>query len=121
MRSISEGTLREFRLSGAGSAVRIAARTSDGVPPVNGATPVTISYRTTPRLKMSLRPSTGRPRACSGDMYLAVPTMIPGCVSLDESRRPVTAASSVKRAIPKSTTFTTPSGRIMMFSGLISR
>jgi hypothetical protein len=34
----------------------------------NGLRPPTISYSTTPRLKMSLRASTASPRSCSGDM-----------------------------------------------------
>src|SRR5262249_32930573 len=36
--------------------------------PSNGRRPATISYSTAPRLKMSVRASTCRPRACSGDM-----------------------------------------------------
>jgi hypothetical protein len=38
------------------------------VSPVNGRWPVAISYRITPREKRSVRASTGRPSACSGDM-----------------------------------------------------
>src|SRR5258708_34175385 len=36
--------------------------------PSKGKRPATISYSTTPRLKMSVRASTESPRACSGDM-----------------------------------------------------
>ena len=44
-------------------------------------TPVSISYSTHPNAQMSVRWSTGRPRACSGDMYAAVPRIMPACVS----------------------------------------
>ena len=36
--------------------------------PSKGRLPASASYKTTPREKMSLRASTGRPSACSGDM-----------------------------------------------------
>ncbi len=64
---------------------------------------------------MSLRPSTSRsPLACSGDMYVGVPTVLPVTVS----RVP----ASIARAIPKSVTMArpvAPSSR--MLSGLTSR
>jgi hypothetical protein len=68
---------------------RRVARESHGSPtaklpdpflPLNGRPPVSISYRTTPSEKISLRPSTVCPDACSGDMYAIVPTTNPGRV-----------------------------------------
>jgi len=44
------------------------ATTSLEVDPTKGKHPATISYSTTPKLKMSVRASTAIPRACSGDM-----------------------------------------------------
>ena len=62
---------------------------------------------------MSARLSTVRPRACSGDMYAAVPRMIPACVmagevSTDAAAAPLRAGSTAF-ASPKSSTFTVPS------------
>ena len=61
-------------LGGAGSSLRIFASTARFESPTKGLRPVTISYRTAPKLKMSERASTLRPSACSGDIYAAVPT-----------------------------------------------
>src|SRR5438132_1603356 len=41
--------------------------------PSNARVPVNISYRTAPNAHTSVRLSTAFPRACSGDMYAAVP------------------------------------------------
>ena len=73
---------------------------------------------------MSVRASTSWPRACSGDMYAAVPTTIPA--SVFNTVRVVSAPASsgavgASLASPKSSTFTKPSGRSMTFSGLMSR
>ena len=53
------------------------ANTSDGVSPGNARRPVSISNRTQPNAKMSLRRSALCPRACSGAMYAAVPRSTP--------------------------------------------
>jgi hypothetical protein len=42
--------------------------------------PVSNSNSTTPKAQISARSSTGLPRACSGDMYAAVPRIMPACV-----------------------------------------
>ncbi len=85
-----------------------------GVGPLNGGSPASISYSTHARPKMSLRPSRlSSPLACSGLMYVGVPTIMPVAVSLD-------ATSLSARATPKSATSTSfPDSR--MLSGLMSR
>ena len=45
--------------------------------PPKSARPVSISYTTQPKAHTSLRLSTALPLACSGDMYAAVPRIIP--------------------------------------------
>ena len=78
---------------------------------------------------MSLRLSTALPRACSGLMYAAVPSIMPtpviiaGDVIVGDavaSMRPPLAGSSAF-ANPKSSTFTVPSGRTLIFAGFRSR
>ena len=54
---------------GSGSAARIAAMVYAVVLPSNARLPVTISYNTAPRAKMSLRASASPPSNCSGAMY----------------------------------------------------
>ena len=79
--------------------------------------------------QMSARLSTGRPAACSGLMYAAVPRIIPACViagvvivgDCDTARRPLPTPGSIAFASPKSSTFTVPSARTLMFAGLRSR
>ena len=51
-----------------GSRSRIAAIVSEIVAPRKASRPVNISYRTHPNAQMSVRLSTGFPRACSGLM-----------------------------------------------------
>ena len=68
---------------------------------------------------MSLRPSSGRPVICSGDMYESVPAAVP------RSGSPVWvgAVSSIgadQRATPKSSTLTSPFSVSMTFEGLMS-
>ena len=63
-----------------GSRSRIAAMWSETVSPGNAIWPVSISYKTQPNAQTSARLSTALPRACSGDMYAAVPRIIPACV-----------------------------------------
>lgn len=53
------------------------AKVSLAVSPENAATPASISKRTQPNAQMSERRSTRLPRACSGDMYAAVPISTP--------------------------------------------
>ncbi len=65
-----------------GSRVRMCATASEIVSPgSNVCLPVSISNRTQPNDQMSVRRSTGLPRACSGLMYAAVPRMTPPCVA----------------------------------------
>ena len=59
----------------------MAESTSRAVLPTNGRWPVAHSYRTTPSENKSERPSSASPADCSGDMYDAVPRVIPGDVS----------------------------------------
>ena len=70
------------RADQSGSRCRIAPSESAKLSPENGCRPVSISYSTQPNEKMSLRLSTGLPRACSGLMYPAVPKMTPDIVGL---------------------------------------
>ena len=85
------------------------------VGPVNGGSPVSISYNTHPSPYTSLRPSSARsPAACSGLMYAGVPSTTPVRVRLTPP-----AASSAP-AMPKSATIASPPDR-RMFSGLTSR
>ena len=53
---------------------------SDNASPANARLPVSISYSTHPNAQMSMRVSTGWPRACSGLMYAAVPNTTPSLV-----------------------------------------
>ena len=94
--------------------------------PWNGWRPVNISYTTTPKEKTSLRWSAGNPFACSGDMYAAVPRMMPAwlaiMLSVGESDMLLAVRSfSIAFARPKSSTFTLSSGVILTFAGLRSR
>ena len=71
------------------------------------------------------------PRACSGRMYAAVPRIIAAPVviagdvivgDIDSARADMVAATgSIAFASPKSSTFTVPSGRTLMFAGFRSR
>ncbi len=89
--------------------------------------PVSISHRTTPNDQISARLSTGFPLACSGLMYPAVPMIIPACVARMVSVGELVGLPSPgldvwpTAASPKSSTFTTPSGVIMMLAGFRSR
>ena len=98
--------------------------------PSKARRPVSISYSTQPNAQMSLRLSASRPFACSGDIYAAVPSRTPtpvimaGDVIVGEAvtsagRPRLPACASFAR--PKSSTFTTPSGVILMFEGFRSR
>ncbi len=105
-------------------------------PPSNALRPVSISKSTQPKDQMSVRRSTGFPRACSGLMYAAVPRIVPrmviaGYVSVGELaglepglslslRAPGSVGANIF-ANPKSRTLSLPSGRTLMFAGLRSR
>jgi hypothetical protein len=87
---------------------------------------------TTPNAQTSARLSAACPLACSGAMYAAVPRITPtpvicaglvivgDCVWRSSPARPG-PAPSVSFARPKSSTFTLPSGVILMFAGFKSR
>ena len=62
------------------SSLITAAMISVAVSPRNSFRPVSISNNTTPNAQMSARLSTGRPFACSGAMYAAVPRITPRSV-----------------------------------------
>ena len=79
--------------------------------PVNGFSPVSSWYSTTPQENRSLRPSTGWLVNCSGDMYEGVPSTAPVCVSSD----------APMRAMPKSATLTRPPASRIRLAGLMSR
>jgi hypothetical protein len=97
--------------------------------PRNARRPVNISYNKQPNAQMSAPLSTGLPRACSGDMYAAVPRIMPtpvictGVVIVGDavSCGLMADAGSIAFAKPKSNTFTVPSSRTLMFAGFRSR
>src|SRR5262245_30886419 len=60
-----------------GSPLMIDASTTATSSPSNAGLAVSISYRTQPNAQRSLRLSAALPRACSGDMYAAVPSRTP--------------------------------------------
>ena len=79
---------------------------------------------------MSARLSTAFPRACSGDMYAAVPSTSPTCVIagvviVGDCENPgewePAGSGVIAFARPKSSTFTVPSVRTLTFAGLRSR
>ena len=97
------------------------------VSPAKSGFPVSISKQATPNAQMSARVSTRRPVACSGAMYAAVPMIVPTWVARAVSVGEVIAFAldappgSIAFANPKSSTFTVPSGRTLMFAGFRSR
>ena len=102
----------------------MAASVEALVSPWNACPPVTISYNTDPKLKMSERASTFLPSACSGDMYATVPTILPSSVAgriVSVASSSLPEVGSVSFARPKSRTFTSPCSFTMMFPGLRSR
>ena len=108
-----------------GSALSTAASVSEMVAPVNNCFPVNISKSTTPNAQMSARLSTVEPRACSGDIYAAVPMITPICVamavSVGDSKKSPAGDGSSAFANPKSSTLTVPSSLTLMLAGLRSR
>ncbi len=109
----------------AGSDLMTSARMPVTSSPSNALRPVSISYTTAPSAHTSVRRSTGRPRACSGDMYAAVPTMTPirvAAVMVAASEEaPDAGPASRALARPKSRTLTAPSFRTLTLAGLRSR
>jgi hypothetical protein len=101
----SSGGTRRFGLISLGSfgrSVRCLSIVAVGCPPSNGTRPVNISHIMQPKAYWSSRWSTGSPWACSGAMYSAVPSTMPGAV-----RRALPWLPPVCVAMPKSTTLTT--------------
>ena len=105
----------------------IAASVSVTVSPANGRRPVNISQNTTPNAQTSDRLSTGRPRACSGLIYAAVPritpcTVIAGDIIVGEFIRSAfdPLASNVF-ASPKSRILIWPSAATITLAGFRSR
>jgi hypothetical protein len=116
------GSKRQF-----GSVLRTDANVSEIVSPVNRRWPASISKTTTPNAQISARLSAGRPLACSGLMYAALPRMRCAAVAAAPAAGDLIASTSVPLvgsrafASPKSSTFTVPSSRILMFAGFRSR
>jgi hypothetical protein len=113
--STCAGTVSRVVRIGVGLSVSTLATIACTVLPVNGGSPVSISYVTAPSAYTSVRASMARsPIACSGLMYCGVPSESPVCVM----RAP--PALCTASAMPKSATSALPScSRI--FSGLMSR
>jgi hypothetical protein len=111
-----------------GSSFSTDAIACETVSPSNARRPVSISNRTAPNAHRSVRRSTGRPAACSGLMYAAVPRITPAAVICagevivgDVAPPADETTESIAFARPKSRTFTSPSGRSLMFAGFRSR
>ena len=86
----------------------------------NARRPLSISYSTTPKEKMSERASTASPLACSGDMYAAVPRTVPASVSAMVCVAPSGAGAVAIFASPKSSSFT-PDAVTRILAGFKSR
>ena len=113
-----------------GSRSRTAASVSTSVSPANARRPVSISNSTHPNAQMSVRLSTGLPRACSGLMYAAVPRIdAPPASSrgVDERRRLRPLSASRRASAPSLSPARSrapsrsPSARTLMFAGFRSR
>ena len=105
-----------------GSRSRIFAIVSEVVAPGNARRPVSISYKTQPNAQISVRASTACPRACSGLMYAAVPKTAPCEVPVIVGADPAAVGSEPRAlAMPKSSTFTAPSGVTLILEGFRSR
>ena len=78
--SRASGASGRRRRSGSASRSITAARTWAGVSRRKTGCPVAISLRMSPTANWSARASTGRPLACSGDMYSSVPRSMPARV-----------------------------------------
>ena len=114
-RSTCTGTVSRTLRGDTGRSVSTRATIACTLEPVNGGSPVSISYVTAPSAYTSARASMVRsPIACSGAMYCGVPSDRPVCVM----RCP--PALCTARAMPKSATTARPDCS-RMFSGLMSR
>ena len=124
-RSSAVGTRGLIVRGGEGVSLRIARKTADGVSPLNARRPVTISYNIAPNENRSDRASTGSPRACSGDMYGAVPRIAPGVEVVTDGASATEPALPSSRstpfANPKSSSFTNPVAVTLMLAGFKSR
>ena len=103
-----------------GSALMIAEMTLAASSPSNARFPISISYSTAPKAKMSVRASAGLPCNCSGAMYWSVPVMAP---SAGIDMVAVSAPSfsvCLTCARPKSSSFT-PFFEIKILAGLRSQ
>ena len=89
----------------------------------NGDAPVSISCSTMPNERCRFDDRRPPPCACSGDMYVTVPTAIPAPSGCDHGHalRGSVVAGADSFAIPKSMTFTRPSAVIMTLAGFRSR
>ena len=98
---------------------------ADAVSPLKAGRPVTISYNTAPSENRSDRPSTASPRACSGDMYAAVPMTAPGLDVVGDAttvrEADLLSSGSPPLANPKSSSFTDPAPVTLTFAGFKSR
>ena len=108
-----------------GSLLMTATSTSVTSSPWKARRPVSISFSTHPNAQMSARLSMAFPRACSGDMYAAVPRMRPswviaGVVMVGDCETPGDEATSgsIAFASPKSSTLTVPSDAYLDVRGL---
>jgi hypothetical protein len=108
-----------------GSSLSTLASVSDTDSPANACLRLNISYSTAPNDQMSERRSATLPLACSGDMYAAVPKIIPLSVPLNivgELESAIFAgAFSSAFAKPKSSTLTLLSDVIFTLAGFKSR
>ena len=130
-RSIASATARgtsgaRVRSGTGGSVSTWATARSESVVsvfPAHGDAPESSSYAMSPHENWSARPSSSSASICSGDMYFGVPSEIPFSVNVGSSgpKAPRAPAGPERRAMPKSSTFTTPSSRIITLSGFTSR
>ncbi len=88
------GTSGRRRPSGSGSRSITAASTWAGVSRRNRGRPVAISHRMRPTENWSVRWSTVRPLACSGDMYSSVPSEHAGLRSRSATASPAASMSA---------------------------
>ena len=108
--------------------------------PSNARLPVGVSKSTQPNTQTSLRLSAGLPFACSGDIYAAVPRIMPiaviagltivgetvfgtsiTCGPVGSLAFGAACGGTAGFARPKSSTLTVPSSRTLMLAGLRSR
>jgi hypothetical protein len=122
MRARSLGRSERVSVTEGGSSRKIAEVNSAEDWPVNGRRPVHISWRRTPREKMSVRWSSARPETCSGDMYAGVPITTPACVWAEvRVASPLELSPRTSFAKPKSRILTRPSWVTITLAGLRSR